>query len=108
MPKTIADLTVDQLRAKHDQLSKESQDLSNQLDEVRTEMRKINSRITELTVPYRVGDLVEDEMGVQYRVTQVERYGDLSLRGIRLTKNGYEAHKDPRPIYSKKLRKVDA
>lgn len=94
--------TVDQLKA-------ELVPLQEREHEIEQEIHKLEEQLTELTVPYKVGDIVEDECQVRYRVTEVRR-GYRSkphvLFGIRLTVKGIEAHQNQRPIYSQKLHKV--
>lgn len=69
--------------------------------------------------PFDVGDIVEDEVGVRYRVTRVGQVledvydrrgrwvesvpGVWNAEGIRLTATGIEAHVKPRLIRSPKL-----
>lgn len=104
------DARLAQIDAQVDQLNAKYRELTEQSDEVRAALRKLEAEKIELTVPYRVGDIIEDEKKVHYRVTHVGyRSGSspLNLVGIRLTKEGHEAHKDPRPIYSAKVKKVN-
>lgn len=108
MSKTTSKTTIsiEALEAERDQIDAEARGLQDQLDQLRSRRIKINQQIASYRIPYERGDIVEDEKGVQYRVTQVLWSGEPDLRGIRLTKEGHEAHKDPRSIYSRKLRKV--
>lgn len=103
------------LQAKKDQLEKERKDLNKEVDKLRskmsslhTEIRNIEDEIFDLSSPFSVGDIVEDETGIRYRVTQLNYgSGPTRLFGIRLSKNGAEAFKDPRTIWAKKLKKVE-
>lgn len=106
MPETDIDLSTEQIDARVDQLKAELRPLTMRSDEIRTEIRRLEEERRELTIPYRKGDIVEDEMGVRYRVTGFGTYGKADCMGIRLTKEGHEAHKDPRPIYSNNLKKL--
>lgn len=108
MSKTTSKTTIsiEALEAERDQIDAEARELQAQLDELRSRRSKLNAEIASYRIPYQRGDIVEDEKGVQYRVTQVLWPGEPALRGIRLTKEGHEAHKDPRSIYSRRLRKV--
>ncbi len=72
-------------------------------------VEKLKAELAELTSPFKVGDIVEDETGTRFRVTRLNsrtwdgsQYVDQPA-GIRLNKNGSEAYKDPRPIYSPNL-----
>lgn len=107
---------VTSLQAKRDQLEKELKDvgkeiskLQNKKAELHSNVRTIEDEIFELTSPFAVGDIVEDEIGVWYRVTRLNYgMGPTRLFGIRLNKNGSESFKDPRTIWAKKLKKVDS
>lgn len=101
----IKTLDIPQLKALVDQLEAETKDLHERYDNLRSHLGKARHRLTELTTPYWEGDVIEDELGVRYRVTGVNYEGRAS--GIRLNEKGVEAHKDPRRIYSKKIKKVD-
>lgn len=109
MPKTETDidLSTEQIDAKLDQLRAEAKPLERRAQEIRDEIRRLQEQRRELTIPFRQGDIVEDEMGVRYRVTGFGTYGKGDCMGIRLAKAGHEAHTKPRPIYSNKLRKVN-
>lgn len=101
------DLSTEQIDAKLDQLQAELRPLESQVSDLRTQIKHLQYHRRELTIPYRSGDVVEDEMGVRYRVTGFGTYGKADCMGLRLAKDGHEAHKDPRPIYSKRLKKVN-
>jgi hypothetical protein len=93
-----------------DQLKAELRALDSQRNDLSTRLRKLETEYIDLTVPYKVGDIVQDEVGVNYRVTSVGYHtgaSPLKLAGIRLAKTGQEAHQNPRPIYSAKLKKVN-
>lgn len=107
MPEVDIDLSTEQIDAKIDQLRAELSPLQKRADEIRLVIKNLEEERRELTIPYRRGDIVEDEMGVQYRVTGFASYGKADCMGIRLAKAGHEAHKDSRPIYSNKLKKVN-
>lgn len=108
MPKTKeVSLSTEQIDAELDQLRAELPPLQDKISEIRNRINKLERQKIELTTPFRPGDIVEDEMGVQYRVTDLNTYGGAGCNGIRLTKQGHEAYQKPRPIYSKKLKKVE-
>jgi regulator of replication initiation timing len=97
---------LEELKEQQRAIKAEAARLELEASELRDRQREIGTRITELTVPFKVGDICQDEKGVQYRVTQLAGYGG-HMVGIRLTKEGHEAHKDSRRIYSNKLVKVE-
>jgi chromosome segregation ATPase len=101
----IIDLSPDQLRAQIDQIKAQVETLNTEFRRLQDQRHELEARLTELTVPYRAGDIVIDERKVEYRVVDVRPSGQ--IRGLRLTKQGYEAQKDPRTIWSNKLRKVE-
>lgn len=108
MPKTKEEvsLSTEQIDAELDQLQAQLRPLQEQVDEIRTQIKRLQTKRVEMTTPFTSGDIVEDEMGVKYRVTDLNTYGRAHCNGIRLTKDGYEAYQNPRPIYSNKLKKV--
>lgn len=80
--------------------------LSSQVRQLRDRRNEITRQLAEIKSPFAVGDIVIDEEGVKYRVTKVTS-SSRRPAGIRLSKNGAEAHKDPRTIWSNKLELVE-
>lgn len=119
------------LKTADDILRKEEDALNNQIDalvrkrripkERRQELyfkeRQLRDEITKLTKPqpkFGPFDVVEDELGVRYRVTDVghttayyDQPASFYYYGIRLNKDGVEAHVKPRRIHSDSLTKVN-
>ncbi len=79
----------------------------------RNAINELEKELLEIRLPWKEGDIVEDETGTRYRVTGFGfgRYGNRNNdtprpEGIRLTKGGAEAYKDARIIQSNKLRVI--
>jgi len=87
----------------------EQQRLTEDARKIHNGQTQLQREVLELELEWKVGNILEDETGTRYRVTDLgfKRYGiDEELprpEGIRLTKAGAEAYKDPRRIYSNKL-----
>ncbi len=112
----MSELTQETLRTMIDTNEANLQLITDQLHQLNEDSRKIQTEqarlqreLLEVELPWKVGYIVEDETGTRYRVTDLgfKRYGtDDELprpEGIRLTKAGAEAYKDPRRIYSNQL-----
>jgi hypothetical protein len=111
MPKVAGPVTITEkvvkLKAEKDQHEKEVRELSGQAERLRMRLREIDDEIHDLTNPWMVGDIVQDELGVMFRVTKTRGgAGPSGLMGIRLNKNGTEAYPNPRSIYAKQPTKV--
>ena len=107
MTDTKTEDRVAKLRAEADQLSEIIKEKNREISELNSSLKQIETEIIDLTVPWKVGDVVRDEKGVEYRVTHVRMgRGPSGLAGIRLHKNGSEAYKDPRTIWAKELELV--
>lgn len=109
---------LDQLKAQQTQLLDHIGELESSLIPIRSEahqvenmIRKVERRIAEASLPYKRGDIVADDQGVQYRVHEVYRSSEWShslhrylpagtVMGIRLTKTGMEAYGKAREIVS--------
>lgn len=124
----LAELTEAQVKAQIDQLETGNRDLTNRIrsldtkieelrnkrNELRSkhysndvELRQLNQELTKRSIPFVAGDVVADDLGVRYRVHQVN-YDLHMVYGIRLTKTGNEAYAKPRVIRSTKpLKKVE-
>jgi len=73
------------------------------LGKINREQTALQNELVELDSPFKVGDIVIDEELVSYLVTSIKDNYTQKPGGIRLTKGGFEAHQNPRPIYSTKL-----
>lgn len=87
------------------ELEAEDEVLASQIRQIRGRKNDIIRQLAEIKSPFAVGDIVVDEEDVKYRVTKVTA-SSRRPAGIRLSKNGAEAHKDPRTIWSNKLELV--
>lgn len=113
----MTDVRIEKLQAMIDEDDATLKLISEQQSQLLTDARKINNEVTvmkqeilELTLPWKVGNIIEDETGTRYRVTDLgmNRYGNNDEKlprpqGIRLSQAGAEAYKDSRTIYSNKL-----
>lgn len=88
------------------ELEAEDEVLASQIRQLRNRKNEIRTQLAEIKSPFAVGDIVIDEEAVKYRVTKVTA-SSRRPAGIRLSKNGAEAHKDPRTIWSNKLELVE-
>jgi len=134
--RTVAQIQADvdkydaMVKEKYDEVEETRRSLNSLLDAKRTTLREIEGQRNQLRTelaeaqkvanpqPFNVGDIVEDEVGVRYRVTHVSQMvewrddlgrhaplpgGVWNAEGIRLTTTGIEAHVKPRLIRSPNL-----
>jgi hypothetical protein len=98
---------VDDLLKEQAELSAQQEVLEAERSLIYQRLREIGNELAEIKSPWKTGDIVQDEKGIQYRVTHSHSGRETRPYGIRLQKSGAEAHKDPRTIWSNELTLVE-
>ena len=110
------ELRLDDIEREHEAYSKAIDELRISSTQLTRETEQLTNERAKLVFPWEVGSIVEDETGVRFRITDLGLHGyrrdrtpngEHRPQGIRLAKNGAEAYRDPRRIYSNWLKVVD-